>query len=276
MLFGGLIIQVLIQAAILQLSLKLIAKHEADTSFSKAAMVTAGVMVGNFLVILLLGKIFPLLIWPAQIALTAAVIMTFCWISFWKSVIVVLVFVAVQIIFAVIMAVIFGFSMASIFISAAKDGGGLNLDYKHPAEPRNDAMHQEALLIQQEAMRMQQKALEKQARIEEELRRAEMDEPAPDQTTQKKYTPPPPKREPTRRQPYSRRTSPDRVDWDGAMASLRMGGVVAGANGNMAMINGKMLEAGDTVETEHNGRQYRWIVKHVSKTKPTLEQIAAE
>ena len=297
-MIGGMVIQVLIQAALLQLSLKLIAKHEADTTFSKSAMVTAGIIAGNFVLTLMVAKVSLFLVWPAQIAFTAAVIMTFCWISFWKSLVVVIVFVTVQVIFALVMALILGISVAGMLLSGPGKGGASKLDYKHPLQIQSEAQQAQAEAMMQEAEYMRQQAMQKQAQIEAEARRMEMEgstptppaEPPPAQPAAPQSTPPEPA--PTQpgptntlpavqapqvqtrpqSQPYQRKTT-RRIDWEAARKSLRMGGIVATPDGYLAQINGKMLKQGQTVDAQYNGHQYRWTIKSLSKTDIDLEQV---
>lgn len=281
-MIGGMVIQILIQAALLQLSLKLIAKHEADTTFTKAAMVTAGITVGNFILAIMVVKISPLLIWPTQIAFTAAIIMTFCWISFWKSVIVVLVFVTVQVILAVIMALILGISIAAIFTSAAFKGEAPNLDYKHPSESRIEAQRLEQEAMMQEALRLQYEADRKRAQIEAEARRLEMEQteaapPAPIvQPSPPTNAPAVQKREANRysRPPsYRKKNGPGKVDWKSAQSSLRLGGTMAGAKGYLALVNGQTVTEGDTVSATYDGRQYRWKITAISSAGVDFEKL---
>ena len=121
MFFGGMFIQILIQAAILRLSLKIIAKHEADTTYSKALMVTAGISIGQLIVAFLVAYIAPWAVLPAVVAFTSAVIMYFCWISLWKSVLVLLIYMGLQLVLTLVAALIMGVSAAAMM---GLSGGG--------------------------------------------------------------------------------------------------------------------------------------------------------
>lgn len=88
--------QILLQALILCGLLYLIARHEADFEFAKVAMVVAGITLGNFIIELTLipriGVFTPL----AEIAFVVFMITKFCWVRWWKAVIVSVLFIAVQ------------------------------------------------------------------------------------------------------------------------------------------------------------------------------------
>ncbi len=113
--------QVIVQAAILCLILYVVAKHEADYSFPKVAMVTAGTTVGSFFIQILLHDHIGG--WTAipVIGFIAFMLMTFCWISFWKSLIVVAVYVGVHM----------GFSLLAAMLLASLLGGGT---FQEPTE----------------------------------------------------------------------------------------------------------------------------------------------
>ena len=81
-----------LNAAILCAILYLVAKHEADYSFAKVAMVTAVTGLGAFLIQLFLFDMIGWFTIGLVFLLTAAMIMTFCWVRLWKTVIVVTLF----------------------------------------------------------------------------------------------------------------------------------------------------------------------------------------
>ena len=116
-MIGGMFLQILIQAVILRMILILIAKHEADTSFPKAAMVAAGISVGVFVIGIMTQKFGVFVTIPAQIAFMAMVLMTFCWISLAKSIIVVLIYSAVHFLMMFLMTLLIRNSMKqSLFL----------------------------------------------------------------------------------------------------------------------------------------------------------------
>jgi hypothetical protein len=93
-MFEFMIGDVFLNAAILCAILYLVAKHEADYSFAKVAMVTAVTGLGAFLIQIFLFDMIGWYTIGLVFLLTAAMIMTFCWVRLWKTVIVVTLFCA--------------------------------------------------------------------------------------------------------------------------------------------------------------------------------------
>ena len=93
-MFEFMIGDVFLNAAILCAILYLVAKHEADYSFAKVAMVTAVTGLGAFLIQIFLFEMIGWYTIGLVFLLTAAMIMTFCWVRLWKTVIVVTLFCA--------------------------------------------------------------------------------------------------------------------------------------------------------------------------------------
>ena len=92
--------EILFKAGILCLLLYLVARHEADYSFTKVAMVTAGITLGNLLMEVFLRHYIG---WLTIIPIAGFVIfmlMQFCWLSFKKAVLVTVPFLAVCILLA--------------------------------------------------------------------------------------------------------------------------------------------------------------------------------
>lgn len=262
MLFGGMFIQILIQAVLLQLSLKLVAKHEADTSFGKSLVVVAGLGIGQFLVAILIGKVLPLAVLPAIIVFTAAVIMTFCWISFWKSMIVVLIYLIVQVILLGLISLFIGASLLLNLIGMGSKGPQNQAGY-HQIDP--EEAQRMAIQAQQEAMQRHQDLIKKQAAAAEAANRGEARETAARVITNKVGPVTSPRK--------SARTNSRKIDWAAAEESIRRGGIVRGAKTYAAMLNGNMVSAGDTLKAEYEGRTYRWKVKSISDNDVELEEV---
>ena len=92
---------ILFDAVVLSLVLRLVARHEADYSFAKCAMVAAPVVVMPFVLSLLLAQhigilpvliLVPLLMFPFAVYMVAR----FCWVRWPRAVAVVALFYAVH------------------------------------------------------------------------------------------------------------------------------------------------------------------------------------
>jgi hypothetical protein len=89
--------EIFLDAGILCVILFLVAKHEADYSFAKVAMVTAGIGLGSFLIHIFLFDKIGWLSLLVIFALASVMIKVFCWLSFPKTILVVALFCMFQI-----------------------------------------------------------------------------------------------------------------------------------------------------------------------------------
>ena len=89
----GIIGRIVIEAAILRVILRLIAKHEADLSIPKTVMVTCGIIIGGFIVNMMVVASYPnaglLVQLLIDFVLAVFLITTFCWVSWAKSLVIV-------------------------------------------------------------------------------------------------------------------------------------------------------------------------------------------
>jgi hypothetical protein len=229
--------QVIVQAAILSLILYLVARHEADYSFSKVAMVTAGTTVGSFIIQAMLQDHIGG--WSAipVIGFIAFMLMTFCWISFWKSLIVVAVYIGVHMGFGVLVALLF----------ASLIGGGEVVESSERDE-----------------------AYEELAKTLEEVVPAELPEEKPLETEDsgggvsalkllRKIRP-----------------EPTEPDWEAARATVRVGGTMKRGGRRGAMINGQVVLSGEVVTVEHKGHLYRWRLESIRDGMADLKRVRVE
>ena len=84
-------------AIVLCLILYLFGKDDADYDFHKVLMVVAGTALGNTVLSVALSSALPpaYVAWArplVEVAFSAFMVMSFCWISIWKSILVVLIF----------------------------------------------------------------------------------------------------------------------------------------------------------------------------------------
>jgi len=94
-MFELMLAETFLNAAILCTILYVVAKHEADFSFAKVAMVVAGIQLASFLAQVFLNTVawFTLLI---SFVFTLLFVQKFCWLSFKKTLVVVLIFCVFQ------------------------------------------------------------------------------------------------------------------------------------------------------------------------------------
>lgn len=68
--------------------LYLFARQEADYEYTKVVLVTCGVVTGNFLLAILLSPKLGLLVFPLLLAFTAFMLEKFCWVSWFKAIVI--------------------------------------------------------------------------------------------------------------------------------------------------------------------------------------------
>ncbi|MBT3191771.1 MAG: hypothetical protein HN341_04385 [Verrucomicrobia bacterium] len=91
-MLGFMLGDIFVSAAILCVILHLVAKHESDYSFAKVAMVTAAISLGGFLIQVFLFERIGWFTIGLVFVLAMFMIMTFCWVRFWKALLIVTLF----------------------------------------------------------------------------------------------------------------------------------------------------------------------------------------
>jgi uncharacterized membrane protein len=248
---GLALVEVFLNASVLCVILYAVARHEADYSFSKVAMVSAGLVTGSLLlrVTMLphLSDDYHWLLYPAIFLFTAFVLMTFCWITFWKSVLVIVLFSCWQVGTAVITAY-------------AKQQ--FNNDTDRITRAR-DSQKEELDLIRQE---MQRQASNASVRAKT-AGRNRIEKRAPASKTDPI---------PARRPALKKDTGPaaSAADWRQAKKNIRVGGTIVFKGRTCASINGRIVEEDDLISAEYKGRNFSWKVKSISSSGIHLEQAA--
>jgi hypothetical protein len=114
LVFASIILQALILCGLLYL----IARHEADFEFAKVAMVVAAITLGNFMIEKMLTPRIGLFSLGAEFTFVVLMIWKFCWLRWWKALVVSLLFVAVQV------GMTFGLAMVVQKVDESVDDAG--------------------------------------------------------------------------------------------------------------------------------------------------------
>ena len=237
--------QVFLEAGALCLILYLVARHEADYSFAKVAMVTAGIIAGSLLLqALLMDYLGPWTVLPI-LAFVTFMVMTFCWVSFWKSVLVVILFAGFH-------------ALLTLGVNAAR----ARID-RHVAESLpvgdDDLRAAQEFLEEVGQVLATQAVQEAQAAAEARSREGESTSAA---TLSLSH-------------PAAPRLPPEgSANWAKARSLLRVDGIMGSqAAGRMAMINGQHVEEGDVVSVQQEDKVYRWRVGRIREGSVDLEPI---
>ena len=284
---------VFVDALVLSGLLYLLARHEADLDFQKLAMVVAGTALGNVGLSVAVGQTPPALqVWllpVLQIAFAAFMVMTFCWISFAKSLLVVVIFSALH----------FGSGLAMKWLVGKFMAGSeqtVSMQEKHEAELAEAKAEMERMWKQQYGPRgapsPETSAAPEVANAS--LPAAPADAPAPVETDAGLFGAAPPAKAqavappaaapspaadtgatgsdlfavpgpgPGGTVPAGPADDPAR-GWDEARKNLKINGITKQGQTFTALINQRVVRAGDTVSVTSHGRTYRWIVREITR-----------
>ncbi len=247
-MLGLAIAEVFLNASVLCVLLFMIAKYEADYSFPKVAMVTAGLVLGNMIVQVILTPHLPKgyewLLFVAMFAFTAFMIMTFCWITFWKSALVVILFFSWQV----------GVTFAMEIVKNRID----------PSTAKTRTLQEK----QMEDMQLIQEEMQRQNRSHRQKPRSTPE--APPETkrevneTEQATRQPPPSSDSTPTEPASDLPGTPK-EWGEARSKIKVQGTMSFGGKNHANINGVIVEENQSVSVTHKGHTYSWIVKSISR-----------
>jgi hypothetical protein len=246
-MFDLMIIEILVDTAMLTLILFPVARHEADYSFGKVAMVTAAIGLGSFLVQVFL---FDMISWFTLIPVflfSGIMIKAFCRLNWRKTFLVIAVFTVFQVGSKHGMAVISSHiappemppSQTEQALEVGKDMGMLAT----PARPG-------PIPIQTRG----EKKKEKQKTEEAEKRPSKF------------------------KKMFSKKTG-KKIDggadgWEAARKALIHGGSMLNDHGQyVAIVNGEIVEVGDIVSHKIRSKKYRWKVSYISKHNVSFEQL---
>ena len=253
------ILQVFMQAAVLCGILYAIAKYEADYSFQKVAMVAAGIALGNVLITALLQeRIKPDLHWVLVfpcIAFTAVMIMTFCWVSLWKSVLVVVIFVLFQ------TASDFARNMIMTRLSASLNAPASEALKKKEDDLKEFQMEILATMGGNNASR--QPVIAKPEHPSSPVVTNVINKQAesvPIIIEKKKVV---------------MELKDDSVAWTQAKKKLRVAGISRKGNEFVALVNNKVLVKGGVISIQHEDMVYRWQASEITKNGVIWKQLTS-
>lgn len=242
-----LIAEIFLKAAVLSLILYAFARHEADYSFQKVAMVTAGIALGGFwlehFIPFFLGRVASawlsaewiwILGWVCALAIltlfVAFMVKTFCWVSSRRAVGVALVYIVFCIVFA----------LATRKVKAAFEGEG------DPAARKADAARVQSDL--KAAMQFQEESFNLAAPAP--VAAPEPVSPLPVAVPAETVMPIP---------TNSMTPAEPEPDVEGARKKLKISGIIRNAQGRpLALVNQQPIEEGETLGIEHAGHQFQW------------------
>ena len=245
--------QIFIQAFFLCLILYLVARYEADYSFQKVAMVSGGVMAGTLIIEVLAGEKLGLFVVIPQIAFIAFMLMTFCWISLWKSLLVVVLFSLIHV----------GFSFGVLALKTQFFGPDDGMTSSERAEQQFKELEQEML---------------KTMGVWPEGEGGGDKAPGAQGVAGSAPGEGPPRQGNAAKPARPAAQTPGEIEqadtWTAARRRLDIGGVMSAAGGKrVVLINGVLFEKDDKVSVKHEGFVYRWRVRSVGSDGADLQPL---
>lgn len=254
-------------ALVLCLILYLVARHEADYDFPKLTMVVAGTALGNLvLLIAISGHLPPAhLLWIApliQMAFSAFMIKTFCWVSFWKALLVAAI--------CTLLHVAFGLGVNLLM---RKMTGGREAAPSLVEQQERDLEEVKAEMLRMAALSRAAVYASDSATTNAVATGAPATNspaagpvatdgvPLPSVSTNGPSSP----------AGLTNALSADAVDWEAARKQLKISGTSGRPGAYVALVNQRVVNAGDVVTVHYGNRVYHWTVRAI-----TLDHVQFE
>lgn len=254
--------EIFLKAFVLCGILYLVARHEADYSFQKVAMVVGGIVAGNAIIeASLCDRIGVYTLIPAMV-FTAFMVITFCWVSVRRAVLVVALFTAVQA----------GIAYGRDAFAASMCAG------QSACAAATEERHEELEEIKDEIVKNWTKP-QAMAQVMPEVRCAVPVTAVPPCAPPEAPAPAAAPAASTLVAGTAASVSPEpgalaAQNWKAARTLMHFGGVLTQGDGSrLATINGRPAAVGDSVWTEYGGQIYRWRVKRISARDADLHPV---
>lgn len=242
--------EIFLKAAVLCILLILFARHEADYSFQKVAVVTAAITLGSILLEAFGKATLGWLILIPLVAFILFMLTTFCWVRWWKALIITVLFLAFNIVLA------YG---VSLVMKRANRAVANALTKAMPG--REDIMEIKEFMRSQSGSPVAMPG-------------SEPVEPIPGTITSAP---------PTGLAAWLAGTTTNvttavvtgAVNWAAAETRLKVGGMMVGSKGQkIVTVNNRLLEAGEKIQVEYAGRLYLWQLKRLDAAGVAWERLA--
>lgn len=288
----ALIIEVFIKAFLLCILLYIVARDEADFEFRKVTMVTAGIVLGAVILDAVLTRFIGLFTLIPIAAFIVFMVMQFCWVRFWRSLLVAVPFLMLNIMIST--------SVASF---RQKADAAIARGLQGPVSEKDT---KEALLFLKQSFgdNTFQVPLKKEPpKMEESLDQVLLKALIAGITSKKPLFKPPgdgklPQSAPNgakievrtninfKAQEHGEKPAglkdipPEQAsnfpDWREAGKKLSLKGVLIGKDGvRVAIVNNQMVKEGECVQVEHKKMIYRWRAKFIRDKGVSWEPVEA-
>lgn len=276
----SLIIEVFIKAFLLLILLYIVAHDEADFEFRKVTMVTAGIVLGAVILDATLTRFIGLFTLIPIAAFIVFMVMQFCWVRFWRSLLVAVPFLILNI---MISTAVTGFHQkANSAIAKGLQGPVKEEDMKEALAFFKQQTGSDAFQVP-----LKRKAPQMEPTLEQILLKkivegmalkknpfnpsvgAKIKPFAPDNgkiKEQKIIDATPPRIEQNKTEPEEGALKPTATaaDWEEAGNKINVKGTLTGKDGmRVAIVNNQIVREGECVQVEHKKMIYRWRAKFI-------------
>lgn len=282
----GLLFELFVKAFLLLLLIYIVAREEADFDFQKVAMVTAALALGAVVLNAFLAPYIGALTLIPIAALAVFMVMKFCWVRFWRSLLIVIPFLIINIMIS-----------SAVGSFHKKADSALTRGLMGPVSEKDMqvalSMYQDGALSNRFAAAMQRKPLEAPPTADQiivkklmgmllsgtDRKPAEFKAKAPSSPA---LPAPPAVAVPTtdsivrQQKPVlpSAEKAKDEEQWEEAEKMIKLKGVMIGSDSvRVAMVNSQIVRKGELFQVELNKRIYRWRAGSISDNKVVWEKI---
>ena len=284
----GLLFELFIKAFLLCILLYIVARDEADFEFRKVTMVTAGIVLGTVIIDATLTRFIGLLTLIPIAAFVVFMIMQFCWVRFWRSLLVAIPFLILNIMISTSVA---SFQQkADAAIARGLQGPVSEEDTKEALLFLKQSFGENTFQIPQER---------KPPKMEESLNQillkklisgitskknlfklagdGKMPQPAPDEVKMETWTRAQEKNEKSAGLEVNlTEIMSDSPAWQEAGKKISVKGCLIGKDGvRVAIVNNQIVKEGDCVQVEHKKMLYRWRASFIREKGVSWEPVEA-
>ncbi|MDD5483870.1 MAG: hypothetical protein PHP98_09530 [Kiritimatiellae bacterium] len=276
-MIAALLIEVFIKAFLLLILLYIVARDEADFDFRKVSMVTAAIVLGAVIMDGLLTRWIGLFAIVPIAVFTVFMVMQFCWVRFWRSLLVAIPFLVLNI---MISTAVTGFHQKAnsaiakglqgpvseedmkIALSFYQDGGRTN-EFIAAALARRKAPKMEEtldqILLKKIIAGFAAKQFSSKAAGNAKTKgRPNINADSKPPAKEKKSAP--------------EANPPQALDWRESAAKINVKGTLIGRDGvRVAIVNDAIIKEGECVRVEHKKTIYRWRAKLISESGVSWE-----
>jgi len=288
----SMLLEVFVKAFLLLILLYIVAREEADFDFRKLTMVTAAIVLGAVILDAALTRFIGLLTLIPILALIVFMVMKFCWVRFWRSLLVGIPFLILSIMISTSVATFRqkadmamsrglqgpvsekDMQEALSFLRQQNDGAPFPMPSKMEAPKTDPTLDQ--VLMDQVFKRIF-------AGIKSINPAGAKTAPAVNQNQEIKGAAagagpkaPPAVASPAVPEEEAPKTLARVEDWQGAGKKINVKGTLLGKDGvRVAIVNNQMVREGEFVRVEHNNIIYRWRAGTIREKGVSWEPVEA-